>query len=164
MTFTCSLDKFSKIITGLLFLLALSLFLLAKTELMIPLNEKMHVGILSGILLLIVLFFSFGFAPRSYSIENKNIIIKRLLGDKIIKAEEIIKISIPQEKEMAWPIRKFGNGGLFGYTGLYYTKHIGTMTWSCSRRSNFILIQRKNKKPFVISPDEQGLFLKYFNS
>ncbi len=163
-TFSCSYDKFSKIITFLLIAFTLSTFILSGSELFNFHENQLLVGLLTGVPMVILLIVTFGYSPRGYKIENKDIVMCRYFGDKIIKAESIKSIRIPTEKEMNWPLRKFGNGGLFGYTGHFYTKHIGNMLWYCSRKDRFILIERKKDKPCVISPDDNERFLKAYNS
>lgn len=160
--FSCSFDKFSKIITFLLSCLCIAAFLLSGSELLGFIEDKTLAGLLTGTFLAFILFITFGYAPRAYKIEKGNIIICRYFGNKTIEAGNIIAVRIPTEHEINWPLRKFGNGGIFGYTGRYYTKHIGNMIWHCSRRSQYILIQRKAGYPVVISPDDQHGFLETF--
>ncbi len=160
MEFTLSRDKFSMIITSIVIAFALSGAITFYFGEFI-MDTKAHFALLISsffILILCVVFFLY--RPLKYSIENGNIRISRMLGDKIILKDDIKAVRIPSEHDIAWPIRTFGNGGLFGYTGRYYTKHIGSMIWFCSRRNNFILIERNNKLPIVISPDKNKAFLK----
>jgi hypothetical protein len=163
MEFTLSRDKFSIIITSLVIAFAFGgviAFYLGE----FVIDNHAHFALLfSSILILILCIVFYLYRPLKYSIENGNIRISRMLGDKIILKDEIKTVRIPSKHDIAWPIRTFGNGGLFGYTGRYYTKQLGTMIWFCSRRNNFILIERKNKLPIVISPDEYKAFLKAYS-
>ncbi|MFN0190250.1 MAG: PH domain-containing protein [Bacteroidia bacterium] len=164
MEFTLSRDKFSIIITSIVIAFALSGAIIFSYG-DFNIEKKVHFAFLFScyfILILCIVFYLY--RPLKYSIENGNIRISRMLGDKIIYKDEIKAIRIPSEHDIAWPIRTFGNGGLFGYTGRYYTKHIGSMIWYCSRKNNFILIERKNKIPIVISPDKYKDFLKSFTA
>ena len=162
MEFTLSRDKFSIIITSLVIAFALGggiTFYFGE----FIIDNHVHFALLfcSFFILILCLVF-YLYRPLKYSIENGNIRISRTLGDKIILKDDIKAVRIPSDHDIAWPIRTFGNGGLFGYTGRYYTKHIGSMIWYCSRRNNYILIERKNKLPIVISPDEHKAFLKAY--
>jgi Bacterial PH domain len=160
MEFTLSRDKFSVILTTIIIAFAIGgLVTFYFGEFAI--DKKAHfVLLLSSIFILLLCVFLYISRPLKYKIENKNIIICRLLGNKVISSDEIKSVRIPQNKELEWPIRTLGNGGIFGYTGRYYTKHIGSMIWFCSRRNNYIIIERKNKIPVVISPNEHKLFLQ----
>ena len=61
---------------------------------------------------------------------------------------------------MRFAIRTFGNGGVFGYTGYFYKKGIGSMLWYCTQRANYILIEKTNGKKIVITPDDADGFMK----
>ncbi len=160
MEFTLSRDKFSIIITSIVIAFALGGAITFYFGEFIMDNHAHFALLFSSVFILILCMVFFLYRPLKYSIENGNIRISRMLGDKIILKDDIKAVRIPSEHDIAWPIRTFGNGGLFGYTGRYYTKHIGSMIWFCSRRNNFILIERKNKLPIVISPDKNKAFLK----
>ncbi|MBK9636499.1 MAG: hypothetical protein IPO63_01255 [Bacteroidetes bacterium] len=162
MEFTLSRDKFSIIITSIVIAFALAgVIIFYFGEFII--DQRAHFALLfSSFLILLLCVVFYFYRPLKYSIENGNIRISRMLGDKIILKDDIKTVRIPSKHDMAWPIRSFGNGGLFGYTGRYYTKHIGSMIWFCSRKNNFILIERKNKLPIVISPDEYKAFVKAY--
>lgn len=130
--FACSRDKFSKIITGYVILLG-AVFLLIPlfTEGSSEYTEPLRIA---GVLILLLILLFYFLAPISYTLNNEGLTIERKWKSKLIPADQIIQIRLPEEKELSWPIRTFGNGGLFGYTGRYYSKHIGSMIWYCSRR------------------------------
>lgn len=164
MEFTLSRDKFSVMVTTILIAFSLGgliTFYFGEFEI----DKNVHFAVLlSCIFILLTTLVIYLYRPLLYKIENKSIIICRHLGNKIISKDDIKTVRIPQPKELDWPIRTFGNGGVFGYTGRYYTKHMGSMIWFCSRRDNYVIIERKNKIPVVISPDEQQAFLKAWKS
>lgn len=56
--------------------------------------------------------------------------------------------------DMKYTVRTFGNGGVFGYTGQYYKKGIGSMTWYCTQRNNYVLLQLTGDKKIVVTPDD----------
>lgn len=164
MEFQLSRDKYSIIITVLLFAFALAGIIITQfhtASFDVRTNWAMS---FSSLLILLICFILYVFKPLKYKIENGNIRISRLAADKVILKEDITTVRIPSANEIIWPIRTFGNGGIFGYTGRYYTKSIGSMIWFCSRKGNYILIERKNKLPVVISPDEPNMFLRAYTS
>ncbi len=55
---------------------------------------------------------------------------------------------------MKYSIRTMGNGGLWGYTGKYYNRKLGSMTFYCSQRANYILVELTTGKKIIITPDE----------
>lgn len=155
--FSSSLDTTSKVITSLLCLFALGLIFLP-----FPSNDLLvnPGGAWTGFALLVLISCFFFTSPKSYQVSPDQLQIKRIIGAVRIKKEEVQHIRIPQAVEMKWPMRTFGNGGLFGYTGYYRTGAIGSMVWYCTRRSHFVLIYRNSKPPIVITPDEPEKFIE----
>lgn len=158
--FSCSIDKSSKIISGLLILFAVIFSLIPWIQ---NLEDKPELAKIVfpaiGFGLLILCGVCYLYSPASYSISEEGIKVERRAGTLVIPANEIKNVRLPNDKELNFPIRTFGNGGLFGYTGRYYTKHIGSMMWQCTRRDRQIIIERHNKLPLVISPDEPAKFV-----
>ncbi len=152
--FTCSLDKFSKLISTYLVLFGIALLIIPpllnsqETD-----NGYLALMAIGGFLLLLTLS-SYLFSPTSYGLSREGLTIERKWKSKLIRFDDILQIRKPEEKELQWPVRTLGNGGLFGYTGRYYAKHIGSMIWFCSRRDRQVIIERKFALPVVISPDE----------
>lgn len=109
---------------------------------------------LSGTGLLLLSIVLFLYAPAGYVLAAASLRIRRRAGDIIIPFDDIKAVRLPAEKELRFPLRTFGNGGVFGYTGRYYTKTTGPMIWQCTRRDRQVIIERNGKLPLVISPDE----------
>lgn len=162
MEFKATLDKFSKIISAIFLMFALVMLGAALSGRMVPdANGNLLLSIVAALLLLLGVML-FLYSPRAYLVEGKDLLVRRLIGNKRIVAADISRIRMPDEKELKWPIRTFGNGGLFGYTGRYYTKHIGSMIWYCSRRDRLIVVERNFKLPVIISPDNPAAFLQAY--
>jgi hypothetical protein len=161
-TFTCKLDKVSILIT--FNVLLFGLFLLIGPNLSFVENREGSIILQSaGALLLLMTIVFYLLSPRAYGFDKEYLFIGRMIAPLRIPLSEITNVRMPDTKELSWAIRTFGNGGLFGYTGRYYTKHIGKMNWQCTRRSNFVVIERINKVPLIISPEEPAKFVFEFN-
>lgn len=126
-------------------------------------NGNLFLSIVAALLLLLGVMM-FLYSPRAYLVEGKDLVVRRLIGNKRIAATDISRIRMPDEKELKWPIRTFGNGGLFGYTGRYYTKHIGSMIWYCTRRDRLIVVERNFRLPVILSPDNPSALLQAYYS
>ncbi len=98
------------------------------------------------------------YSPQLYSVGNNRIEIIRTAGKYVIVKEEIHSIQSITKKEMGTVWRLFGNGGLYGYTGWFSTS-IGKMRWFVTQRKNYVLIQMKDYKKFLLSPDDVEGFL-----
>jgi len=109
------------------------------------------------IFLLGLIIFSFLISPSGYLIDNKNLyIITRIRKFKIpllyIKSAKKL-----DKDELYGSIRILGIGGLFGYTGLFHSKHLGFFFSFATNYDNLIFIE-SNKK-FLISPNNVESFL-----
>ncbi|MBL7923420.1 MAG: hypothetical protein JNL88_04390 [Bacteroidia bacterium] len=157
-----SLDRTAYVITTMVILLALSLLVLSVPGI-INADETARAGLRSGgILLLLLAAVFYLFHPSGYLVEGQDILVKRPAGLKRIPGIDIKTVRVPEKQEITRPIRILGNGGLFGYTGRYYTSSLGKMIWYCSRRSGYILIERKESIPVMISPDRGEEFVKEY--
>ena len=113
--------------------------------------------IISQLLILIV---TYGFAPSSYSLQNDAIIIHRkLFGDKKIDLSQVESIREITDGEMKGSIRTFGVGGLFGFFGYFRSRVLGSYRMYGSRWSNFVLIELRNGKKLLITPDDTKAML-----
>lgn len=162
MQFEASFDKFSKVTSAIFLVFALVMLGGSLSGRMVPdENGNFILSIVSAFLLLLSVMM-FLYSPRAYLVEGKDLVVCRLIGNKRIAAADISRIRVPDEKELKWPIRTFGNGGLFGYTGRYYTRHIGSMIWYCTRRDRLMVVERNLKLPVIISPDNPTGFLQAY--
>lgn len=101
----------------------------------------------------------FLFRPSSYSITPYSVVISRLAKDRVIDKNDITLCRVVSKEEMGLPIRTFGNGGLFGFTGSYFSDRLGKMTWYATRTDKYVLIQLSGGQKIIITPDEQDAFV-----
>jgi len=94
---------------------------------------------------------------KGISLDDNAITIERSLWPAVIKLSDI-KLIRPVN-DMMFAFRTFGNGGMFGYTGTFYKKSIGSMQWFCSQRRNYVLIETASGNKIVITPDKRSEFL-----
>lgn len=106
---------------------------------------------------LTVLIISWALHPNGYSINDDRLIIHRPFSKVYFHVREIEKILSPTNEEMRWTMRTFGNGGLFGIYGKFWNKKFGSMTWYATRRSNYILLELKNQRKIVLTPDDVSM-------
>lgn len=155
-TFTCSLDKGA--ITSVYFILVLTLILGAVTVFVFRKSGDATATLIScalgpGILIIIAIAM-YSLQPRSVTVDISGLTIDRKIKPVSIDFSEISSIHVVINGEMKGVIRTVGNGGVFGYTGLYYNKKFGSMTWYCSQHRNYIILQTNKSKKLVITPDD----------
>jgi len=94
-------------------------------------------------------------SPQSYRISKGGVTIIRPRKPIFIPLGTITAIE-KREFKVHRLVRKWGNGGLFSFTGTFWNRTDRTM-WFCTRNSNFVMIHAHRK--YVLSPDEQDMFM-----
>lgn len=154
--FKASLDRLSKWITACVVVLLLAPIIIigfaahhAELWALLPM-VMLLVGLLGATYL---------YSPKAYSINDEHIIIHRIAGPFYIPRKEIQEIQSITKSELGVVWRTFGNGGMFGYTGYFSSRTIGSMRWFVTQRKNYVLITLIKGKKYLLSPDDPEAFL-----
>jgi len=118
-----------------------------------------HGNLIPALLLFIITFFCWVFAPSSYEIKDKKLII-HLNGLK--KEYGTIKSISKLDRPISYlGIRLFGNGGLFCGAGIFWAKSMGIFRAYVTRVSykDMILVETEKYK-ILITPEDPEKFLK----
>jgi PH (Pleckstrin Homology) domain-containing protein len=145
-TFKSSLDQPSYVITILV--AAIGLYLLYRGYSGGSAGGRLGFLVVAALVLLMYLL-----RTRSIAVDGTGITIDRMVMSASIPFSDIKTIRRLEDKELFGSIRTLGNGGVFGYTGLFYNRTFGSMTWYCTQRKNYILIEKNSGKKMIISPD-----------
>jgi hypothetical protein len=146
-SFPASYDKTTKFVSVGIF--ALLQFL----TLVIP-----GAGVAVGCLGALLLAGAYAWSPRSYSISERSILVKRLIGIARIPLDGIREARIATPDDFRDCFRTFGNGGLFGYYGQFQTAKLGSCTWYVTNQSNTVVVIT-GAGTTVFSPDDVNGFL-----
>jgi hypothetical protein len=98
------------------------------------------------------------FVVRSYSITAGHLSIRRLLWTTNIKLLGIHEARHDPEA-IKGALRIFGNGGLFGITGLYWNKTLGKFRFFATDPAKSVVL-RLHDRIVVISPQDPQAFLE----
>jgi hypothetical protein len=104
------------------------------------------------------LAFCYAFSPRGYSLSERTVVIDRLIGKarfSLLGAHEIRTLSVD---DLRGCVRLFGNGGVFGYYGLFRTATLGKCIWYVTNRKNAVVVIT-DAKTAVFSPDDVDGFI-----
>ncbi len=107
-----------------------------------------------------ILLAAFLLAPRYYMIVDKSLVIKRYLGHITIPLSDFASIRALDAGEMRFAIRTFGVGGFFGYYGRFWCRSMGSFRAYITDRSNCVVIQTRQGRKIVISPENRQEFLE----
>jgi hypothetical protein len=148
--FTVSLDLVAKITSALVAVILLVVVL--ATHLM-----------LIACLGLLLLGLTYGYSARRYVISGPNIVVRRIIRDAVVPLEDVREVRPAVKDDFRGCIRLWGNGGLFGYYGLFRTSKLGNCTWYVTNRKNSVIVATA-KKTALFSPDDVQGFVATIRS
>ena len=144
-SFSTSYDSTTRITSAVVFVVLLGILALTQS-------------VVLGCLFALVLVGAYAWSPRGYTISERSIIVQRLIGNVRIPLGGIREVRAATAADFRGCMRLFGNGGLFGYYGLFRTSKLGKCTWYVTNRSNAVVVVT-SAKTAVFSPDDMDGFL-----
>ena len=155
--YKCSLDNMARFIPW--FILILAIAVTKQLYITMPpfVNRGIPLPYFAPALLIVVFIITYLLKPLSINVYDSNITIHRRVSPVTIPFSDIRAIS--KVENMGFAFRTFGNGGMFGYTGKYYNAGLGRMTWYCTQRRNYILVEKTDGKKIVFTPDDPDSFM-----
>jgi Bacterial PH domain len=145
MPFTASYDRLTKFLSAFVCLGLLGL------------GVATH-SLAIGILALLVILAAYAYSPRSYSLEGRTIVVRRLAGQVSIPLDDVREARRTTAGDSRGCIRLWGSGGLFGYYGLFSSSQLGKFTQYVTNRKNSVIVITGTGKT-VFSPDDVDGFL-----
>lgn len=150
------LDTLATIATGLVTMLFVCLTIFF--------SMTMPYGALFSIPLLLILVVTYLLSPKRYLFEGSKLIIEKVIGKRIVIALDEVEgyVFIPDLAKLKIA-RTFGNGGLFGYYGLFTTAEYGPINCQLTSLKNVFIVKSK-KGTFAFSPYDSLKFEEYFKN
>jgi hypothetical protein len=115
-------------------------------------------SVVIGFLLFLLICLSYAYSTRGYACQGRSIVVKRLVGDVTIPLDGLREARAATRDDLCGCVRLWGNGGLFGYYGLFRTAKLGKCTWYMTNRKNAVVLVTESKT-VLLSPDEVDGFL-----
>jgi len=106
----------------------------------------------------LLLALAYAYSPRGYTIRERSIVVRRLIGNARIGLDGVREVRTATRDDFRGCIRLWGNGGLFGYYGLFRTSKLGKCTWYVTNRSHAVVAVTA-AKTVLLSPDDVDRFL-----
>ncbi len=106
---------------------------------------------------LLVPLLALAFIVRGYTITQDSVLIHRLWWDTVISRESIREV-IDQPNAMVSSIRTCGNGGMFSFTGWYWSQALGFYKAYVTDFNRTVIIHKKVGAA-VISPADPTAFV-----
>jgi hypothetical protein len=110
-----------------------------------------------GIDILIVLG-CYAYSVKGYEVAGRSIVVKRLIGDVQFSLDGLREARPAGADDFRGCIRLWGNGGMFGYYGLFRTSKLGKCTWYVTDKSKAVVVIT-DAKTALFSPADVGGFL-----
>jgi hypothetical protein len=103
------------------------------------------------------------FRPSAFIVRPDGIEVEWPLKQRRIPRDDIAAVRILQQgelrSEVGWGAR-VGAGGLWGGFGWLWTRRRGIVQMYISRTDQFVWIERKNGRPWLITPEEPEAFVR----
>jgi hypothetical protein len=112
-------------------------------------------------LVLLPVFLVIGCAPfciRGYTLTPDRLIVHRLWWQTLIPLADL-KSAEFVPRAMRWSIRTFGNGGLFSFTGRYWSRQLGSYRAFVTDLQQTVIL-RFPKRTIVVSPEPAEDFVR----
>ncbi len=155
--YTTSFDNFSKGVTiGVILLLGSISYRSFKVLLGFKSLDSKSILIHSLVLIIMlsIIIVSYLWSPKKYILSDNQLIINKTTNNIVVDYKYITKVQLIKKEEMKGTIRTFGNGGLFGYYGKFHNPTFGNMNFQTTRQNNRVLIETKDNRKIIISPDD----------
>jgi hypothetical protein len=120
-------------------------------------------SIVVGIVGVAIIGISYMLSPREYEISKGTLWIKRAFWSIGIPLHDIREVRAGTRNDLSGCIRVFGNGGLFGYYGIFRTSALGVCSWYVTNRAKAVILITRTKT-MVLSPDDGSLFVEMVSS
>ena len=153
MTFKASFDWSVKIITVAFCLFWFTFLFLG------VFNFETFGTIIFPLIMTLIVLWSFLWHVQSYEVTNGGIEIKRPIGPVLISFRSINYTKRVENDDLGIIIRTFGNGGIFGFNGIFRSSIQGKITFYGTQQRNYVIVETDLKK-YVLTPDEPFEFVK----
>jgi len=120
-------------------------------------------SLIAGAFALLVLAGLYAYSPRGYAVGYGGVVIRRLAGDVTFSLDGLLEARPSGGDDMRGCIRLWGNGGMFGYYGLFRTSGLGRCTWYVTNRKRVVVLVT-DRKTALFSPDDTDGFLSAIRS
>ena len=104
-----------------------------------------------------IVLFSYLLAPKGFWLDDERVTVERPLFPIKIEFKKITGVRAIPKEALTRAARVMGNGGLFGFYGVFRNKELGSFRLYATDRSKGILIEADKK--YILTPDRPEDFL-----
>ena len=103
-----------------------------------------------------------GYAPQCLEIGDDRIVVVRRYASVTIHRAEIVSLRPLNKNEFRGVIRLYGDDGLFGYMGKYWSKKLGSFSLFATSKSNLFLIKTATRGQIVLGCSEPEKMVEFW--
>jgi hypothetical protein len=103
------------------------------------------------------LVWAWAYSPTGYRIENGELLIERPAGELRVGLRQLRDVQL--DPRLGFAIRVFGDGGLFGGWGWFWSRRIGWFQVSVRRGRPNVLV-RTSLRTVLVAPDRPEEFIR----
>jgi hypothetical protein len=123
-------------------------------------HQLVPILVVLGAPVLLLPLAAYASTPLGYALDDTALVIDRKAFRPVRIPLNAITAARPLPAAvMAHAMRVYGTGGLFGWTGNYRLRDLGSVSMHATSLDRLILIERRRRRPIVISPAEPAAFL-----
>ena len=112
------------------------------------------IGIIALFALLLAVYLTSPSGAVEVNEQAETLLIGKRLRPVRISRSEIRSIRAVGREEQGGMYRLFGNGGWFGWSGLYGSKKLGRFQMIATKRDNLVMVETQRGKRIVFSVDD----------
>ena len=143
--FSASYDRTTKIVSAAALVVFLAIVVATQSVVVGCLTAAIVVG-------------AYAWSPRGYAVSDGCVEVSRLIGNVRIPLDGIREARAATADDFRGCLKLFGNGGLFGYYGLFRTSKLGKSTWYVTNRGKAVVVVT-GEKTVLFSPDDMDGFI-----
>jgi hypothetical protein len=99
-------------------------------------------------------------SPLGYALDHRALYVERkVLRTVRIPLDQIVAVRLVPRASLYGAMRVYGTGGLFGWAGRYRIRDVGTVSMQATNLERLIVIERRRRRPILISPADTNAFL-----
>ncbi len=101
--------------------------------------------IASGLLVVAIPVVSYAYAPNAYRIEGRILVIERPAGPRLISLDDLVSVEPFDRKRAGFTLRTWGNGGLFGAYGRFWSRKLGRFEVYARRGNDYVMLRTTSR-------------------
>ena len=138
-------DRMTRIISGGVVMVLVAIPLIAM--------RSGVVAVIEALVSVTVIALAYAFSPRGFEVSNGAFRVKRLAGDVVFPLTNLRFVRNANPADFRGCVRLWGNGGLFGYYGWFWSKSLGKSRWYVTDRSKAAVVT-DGSQIILVSPGD----------